>query len=129
MATHVISGAGSGIGAVLADRLHDRGDQLWLLARSEERAAELGARCSGARTLVADLADPGGLERTLAEADLPDGGGGGLHGVLGGVLADLGPAQVVLHAPILRAGPPRPQPAVRDPAPVHARAPGLRSSA
>ena len=72
MATHVISGAGSGIGAVLADRLRERGDELWLLARSDERAAELGARCPGARTLVADLADPSGLERALAGADLPD---------------------------------------------------------
>ena len=72
MATHVISGAGSGIGAVLADRLHERGDELWLLARSDERAAELGARYPGARTLVADLADPSGLERALAGADLPD---------------------------------------------------------
>ncbi|GAA2154334.1 SDR family oxidoreductase [Nocardioides koreensis] len=72
MATHVISGAGSGIGAVLADRLHERDDDLWLLARSDERAAELAARYPGARMLVADLADPGGLERALAEADLPD---------------------------------------------------------
>ena len=71
MARHVISGAGSGIGAVLADRLHDRGDELWLLARSDERAAELGARHPGARTLVADLADPRGLERALVAADLP----------------------------------------------------------
>jgi short-subunit dehydrogenase len=72
MATHVISGAGSGIGAVLADRLHERGDDLWLLARSEERASELREEHPGARTLVADLADVQGLERALAQADLPD---------------------------------------------------------
>ena len=72
MATHVISGAGSGIGAVLADRLQERGDDLWLLARSDERAAELRGEHPGARTLVADLADVPGLERALAQADLPD---------------------------------------------------------
>ena len=72
MATHVISGAGSGIGAVVADRLHERGDELWLLARSDERAAELSERHPGAHALVADLADVQGLERTLAQADLPD---------------------------------------------------------
>jgi len=72
MATHVISGAGSGIGAVLADRLHGRGDELWLLARSDERASELREQHPGARTLVADLADVRGLERTLGQADLPD---------------------------------------------------------
>ena len=71
MSVHVVSGAGSGIGAVLATRLRARGDELWLLARSEARAAELEAAHPGARTLVADLADPAGLERALAEADLP----------------------------------------------------------
>jgi len=72
VSVHVVSGAGSGIGAVLASRLHARGDELWLLARSEARAAELEAAHPGARTLVADLADPAGLDRALAEADLPD---------------------------------------------------------
>jgi NAD(P)-dependent dehydrogenase (short-subunit alcohol dehydrogenase family) len=43
-----------------------------LLARSGERADDLAATYPGATTLVADLADPPGLERALAEADLPD---------------------------------------------------------
>jgi len=72
VSVHVVSGAGSGIGAVLAARLHARGDELWLLARSDARAAELEAAHPGGRTLVADLADPAGLERALAEVDLPD---------------------------------------------------------
>ncbi|MFC4783783.1 SDR family oxidoreductase [Nocardioides sp. MAHUQ-72] len=72
MRTHVVSGAGSGIGAVLAGRLHERGDELWLLARSEERAVELEKAHPGARTLVADLADPAGLEGALVVASLPE---------------------------------------------------------
>ena len=70
--THLVTGAGSGIGAALARLLHDRGDDLVLLARSEERAAELAGEYAGAHTLVADLADPVALERTLAAADLPE---------------------------------------------------------
>ena len=62
MPTHLITGAGSGIGAVLADALHGRGDSLLLLARSQERAAELAERYAGAQTLVADLADPASLD-------------------------------------------------------------------
>jgi short-subunit dehydrogenase len=70
--THLVTGAGSGIGAALAAALHGRGDALVLLARSSERADELAATYPGAATLVADLADPAGLQRALAEASLPD---------------------------------------------------------
>jgi NAD(P)-dependent dehydrogenase (short-subunit alcohol dehydrogenase family) len=72
LSTHLVTGAGSGIGAALVGALHARGDALVLLARSGERADELAATYPGATTLVADLADPPGLERALAEADLPD---------------------------------------------------------
>lgn len=58
---HLLTGAGSGIGAEVARLLHERGDDLWLLARSAERAAELARAFPGARTLVADLADPAAL--------------------------------------------------------------------
>ena len=64
MATHLITCAGSGIGAALADRLHARGDDLVLVARSEERAVELRDRYAGATTLVCDLAAPDWLART-----------------------------------------------------------------
>lgn len=69
---HLVTGAGSGIGAALVGALHQRGDNLVLLARSGDRADDLAAAYPGATTLVADLADPPGLERALAEADLPD---------------------------------------------------------
>ncbi|MGA8845298.1 MAG: SDR family oxidoreductase [Nocardioides sp.] len=62
MATHLITGAGSGIGALLAGRLLERGDDLILLARSAERAAELAAAFDGACTVVADLAEAGSLD-------------------------------------------------------------------
>jgi short-subunit dehydrogenase len=59
--THLITGAGSGIGAALADRLAGRGDTLVLLARDEGRATELADRYPGARTFAADLADPASI--------------------------------------------------------------------
>jgi short-subunit dehydrogenase len=67
MATHLLTGAGSGIGAALADVLHARGDDLVLLARSQQRADELAERWAGARMLVADLGDAG----SLADLELP----------------------------------------------------------
>ena len=61
MARHLLTGAGSGIGQVLADLLHARGDALVLVARSEQRATDLLERYAGAEVVVADLADPAGL--------------------------------------------------------------------
>ena len=61
MTAHLVTGAGSGIGAALARRLSQRGDALVLLARNESRAADLGRTFPGAQVLVADLADPGTL--------------------------------------------------------------------
>jgi NAD(P)-dependent dehydrogenase (short-subunit alcohol dehydrogenase family) len=58
MPTHLLTGAGSGIGAAVARRLHDRGDRLVLVSRSDERAAELEESFPGSRHLVADLARP-----------------------------------------------------------------------
>ncbi|QBX56487.1 SDR family oxidoreductase [Nocardioides seonyuensis] len=69
--THVVTGAGSGIGEVLATRLAERGDSLVLLARSAARAEELGSRFADAQVLVADLADPGMLNGLGREIDGP----------------------------------------------------------
>ena len=62
MAIHLLTGAGSGIGAVLAERLLERGDELVLLARSTERAHDLRADLPDATVLVADLAWPESVE-------------------------------------------------------------------
>lgn len=63
--THLVTGGGSGIGAALVDLLHGRGDEVVLLVRSDERAAEVTARWPGVQTLVADLEQP------LPALDLP----------------------------------------------------------
>jgi short-subunit dehydrogenase len=59
---HLITGAGSGIGAAVAQALHQRGDELFLLVRSEERAHQLSPAFPHAHLLVGDLTDPAGLE-------------------------------------------------------------------
>jgi NAD(P)-dependent dehydrogenase (short-subunit alcohol dehydrogenase family) len=70
MATHLVTGAGSGMGAVLAERLLERGDSLVLLARSTERAHDLRSDLPDATVLVADLADPAAVEAVAGQ--LPD---------------------------------------------------------
>ncbi|ONK11004.1 SDR family oxidoreductase [Streptomyces sp. MP131-18] len=72
MATHVITGAGSGIGAAVARRLAERGDELWLWARDAGRARELAQHFPGARTLVGDLAEPERLSWALGHQSPPD---------------------------------------------------------
>lgn len=90
--THLITGAGSGIGAELADRLVARGDRLLLLARSAERADQLTERFPDARCLVADLADP----ESVDSLELPETLDSVVHaaGVVHlGPVADLGASQ------------------------------------
>lgn len=72
MGTHLLTGAGAGIGAAIATALADRGEDLVLLARSESRAAQLREDFARARTVVGDLADPLRLSSTLAGQALPD---------------------------------------------------------
>jgi short-subunit dehydrogenase len=64
----VITGASSGIGAVYADRLAQRGYDLLLVARSQERMADLARKLkcntgSKVETLAADLTDSNDLAR------------------------------------------------------------------
>lgn len=60
----LLTGAGSGIGHRLAQRLSERGDELVLVVRSADRAADFPA----ATVLEADLGDPAAIEAL----DLPD---------------------------------------------------------
>lgn len=62
MRTHVLTGAASGIGRALAERLRDRGDHLVLLLRDADRIDELRPDFPAAVFVEADLARP----RTLA---------------------------------------------------------------
>ncbi|WP_431783310.1 SDR family oxidoreductase [Streptomyces chumphonensis] len=75
MATHLITGAGSGIGAEVARELLARGDELWLLARDAGRARRLAERFGGGggtvRTLVGDLAEPERLSWAFGHQELP----------------------------------------------------------
>ncbi len=70
----LITGASAGIGAVYAERLAKRGYDLILVARSEDKLREVAATLpTEAEILVADLTDPGDVERVaarLADADV-----------------------------------------------------------
>jgi short-subunit dehydrogenase len=88
MSTHLLTGAGSGIGAAVTRRLLERGDELWLLARDAGRARELATAYPGAHTLVGDLAEPERLSWALGHQAVPDRLDGLLH--IAGVV-DLGP--------------------------------------
>ena len=79
--THLVTGAGSGIGAALTHRLLERGDEVIVVARSAERAEELVADLPGASVQVADLASseavgslslPGSLDSVVHAAGVVD---------------------------------------------------------
>ncbi|WP_043266230.1 SDR family oxidoreductase [Streptomyces sp. CT34] len=72
MGTHLITGAGSGIGAAVARRLLARGEELWLLARDAVRAKELAEQFPGSHAVVGDLANPEKLSFALGRQSLPD---------------------------------------------------------
>ncbi|MCK1797638.1 SDR family oxidoreductase [Streptomyces sp. XM4193] len=79
MATHLITGAGSGIGAEVARALLERGDEVWLLARDAGRAKETAAQFAPVaeehggrlRTLVGDLAQPSRLSWAFGHQTMP----------------------------------------------------------
>lgn len=60
--THVVTGAGSGVGRLLAERLRDRGDRLVLMLRDADRIDDLRPDFPGAVLVEADLARPSSLE-------------------------------------------------------------------
>lgn len=69
--THLVTGAGSGIGLALARALRERGDTLILPVRSERRRQELRDEFAEPGLVVLDLARPDTLLDALQEADLP----------------------------------------------------------
>ncbi|AUG79780.1 Short-chain dehydrogenase [Kitasatospora sp. MMS16-BH015] len=71
MGTHLITGAGSGIGEAVAEQLSKRGEDIWLIARNAGRAAALRQRFPGARTLIGDLADPAKLSWAFGQQEMP----------------------------------------------------------
>lgn len=85
--THLITGAGSGIGLAIARRLADRGDRLVLLGRNDARAAELADLFPNAVGVAADLREPADLAGALADR-LPEAIDTVVHGA--GVV-ELGP--------------------------------------
>ena len=85
--THLITGAGSGIGLAIARRLADRGDRLVLLGRDEPRAFELADLFPGAVGVAADLRQPAELAAALADR-VPDAIDTVIHGA---GIVELGP--------------------------------------
>lgn len=72
MPLHVITGAGSGIGAALTHVLLDRGDDVVALARNAGRAQQIASELPGVSTLVGDLENPGRLAWALSKQHLPE---------------------------------------------------------
>jgi NADP-dependent 3-hydroxy acid dehydrogenase YdfG len=72
MATHLITGAGSGIGAAVTGRLSERGDELVLVARNRARGEDLVAQFPGSRALVVDLANPAGIGVAIRDQGVPE---------------------------------------------------------
>lgn len=92
MPTYLITGANRGIGRAVADAL--AGDDLLLLGRDADALSKTCAELPSARPIVADLAEPDGLEAALAGVALPESLDGIVHSAgiaVNGDLADLTP--------------------------------------
>ena len=72
--TALLTGATGGLGRAIAAALADRGAKLVLTSRKGEALIALAADLpgDGHRSIVADLAEPGEVERLLAEAGAVD---------------------------------------------------------
>lgn len=68
--TALVTGAGRGIGRVVAQRLSRAGHRVVLTARSAEQLADVAAQCPGdTLTVPADLTDPDAVETIFAAAE------------------------------------------------------------
>src|SRR5207302_10973018 len=70
--TALLTGASSGLGPIIARRLHREGVRFVLSARRESELQKLAAELGGSRVVVADLARRGEAERLAAEAGAVD---------------------------------------------------------
>jgi NAD(P)-dependent dehydrogenase (short-subunit alcohol dehydrogenase family) len=70
----VITGAARGIGAALAERLHERGARVALLGLEEDLLAGVAQRCGGAHWARCDVTDRDEVDRTVDEAAAALGG-------------------------------------------------------
>jgi len=68
MARAIVTGASSGVGKAMAQRLDRDGHEVVLVARSTDALEELARSMTGARIVTADLADPEGAETVFSEA-------------------------------------------------------------
>lgn len=66
--TTVITGASSGLGRGLAQRLDERGDSLVLVARRKDLVEELAGQCREAIAVHADVGNPEDMEKVAAAA-------------------------------------------------------------
>ena len=66
MKTALITGAGSGIGAVVASRAAERGYRVGVLDIDEAKASAVASTLDGAMALAADVANEGAVERAVA---------------------------------------------------------------
>jgi NAD(P)-dependent dehydrogenase (short-subunit alcohol dehydrogenase family) len=64
----VITGAARGIGAALAERLHERGARLALLGLEEDRLAAVAGRCGDAHWAACDVTDRVAVEHAVGDA-------------------------------------------------------------
>ena len=81
----LITGAARGIGAALADRLHQRGAKVALVGLEPERLAEVAARCDDAPWAVCDVGDRHQVDAAVAgELGVQVGQAGGVRGDSGG---------------------------------------------
>jgi short-subunit dehydrogenase len=71
-ATALLTGASSGLGPVIARRLHGQGVRLVLSARRLPELEALARELVGSRVVTADLSRPGEAERLAAEAGSVD---------------------------------------------------------
>ena len=72
MGTAVIIGAGEGLSASLARKLHARGHELLLAARNTGKLADL-QQATGAKLVSCDASEAADMEKVFAEADAMEG--------------------------------------------------------